>query len=315
MNWQSFKSLYELYEFGKTKFKPTLGDDAVFKYHAYQTKELLITRKEILVVDTASNSFKEAFEKRYLQTYNDCIVLLDSIDENTPQCKFEVDDIMRLKEMKTQMINGALLKIREQIIESKETRRGVSLMFFKNEKHLDGSEALERAVKKILDVKDFADDRDFQYLYVLECYEPKCIVLCENLYFLKMPEIPRENNIELWYAGGRNIDKLRYSNDRGLPIYYVCDWDYDGLDIFRLVKQKLPNIQLLTPNGGPRDIIKTEHKSRWKNLENPPLLSGLDHNLFSELQRKVIEKLIKEDCWIVEESNNLLDMIRNFNTY
>ena len=50
MNWQTFKSLYELYESGKTKFRSTLAEDAVFKYHVNQTKELLLTRKEISVI-------------------------------------------------------------------------------------------------------------------------------------------------------------------------------------------------------------------------------------------------------------------------
>ena len=207
--------------------------------------------------------------------------------------------------MKRQMDDGALKEIRQQIIDSDETRRGVSLMFFKNEKHLDSSEALERAVKNILRIESFADNRDFQYLYVLQCHKPKLIILCENLYFLKMPEKARKSDIELWYAGGRNIDKLRYAQNRDLPVYYLCDWDHDGLDIYRSVKEKIPHIELLTPNGKRSDIVKTEHKSLWRNPGTPSLLSGLSADLFTKDQRQLIEVLIKENAWIVEESNNL----------
>lgn len=307
MNWQTFKSLYELYGSGKTKFRSTLAEDAVFKYHVNQTKELLLTRKEISVI---GDNFKSTFERRYLEKFNECLIFLEALGLNTPHCKFEVEDILILRDMKFQMDAGELNEIQEQIIQSNETRRGVSLMFFKNEKHLDTREALENAVKLILNVDAFADNRDFQYLYVLHCQTPQTIVLCENLHFLKMPGKPRENQIELWYAGGRNIEKLDYADRRGLPIYYVCDWDHDGLDIFRAVKEKIPEIALLTPNGTPRDIIKTEHKSLWRNRDTPELLSNLPADLYSNEQRLLIQKLIKENSWVIEESNNLIDMVQ-----
>jgi hypothetical protein len=183
-------------------------------------------------------------------------------------------------------------------------------MFFKNEKYLDTREALEKAVKLILKVNSFADNRDFQYLYVLNCKAPQSIVLCENLHFLKMPGKPRENQIELWYAGGRNIEKLDYTDRKGLPIYYICDWDYDGLDIFRAVKEKVPEIILLNPNGIPRDIVKTGHKSLWKYRENPEALSGLNQDLYSSEQKKFIKNLITENLWVIEESNSLIEMIK-----
>jgi hypothetical protein len=307
MNWQSFKALYEIYETGKTRNRSSLTSDGIFRYHTYQTKELLFTKKEIIVKDKAS--FERTFSDRYLNKYKECLALLNSIGENTPQCRFEVDDIERLKDMKRQMENGELEEIRKQIIESNETRRGVSLMFFKNEKHLDSSEALERAVKYILKIEVFADNRDFQYLYILQCHAPKVIVLCENLYFLKMPDKARNHHIELWYAGGRNIDKLRYTKSRDLPVYYLCDWDYDGLDIYAAVKEKIPDIQLLTPNGEGRYIVETEHKSLWRHPENPSLLSDLSSELYTDVQKQLIELLIRENTWIVEESNDLIKLV------
>jgi len=308
MNWQTFKSLYELYTQHKTRNRPTLISDPVFKYHILQTKELLVTRKEITLVKPAT--FTATFQKKHLANFNVCSDLLTEIGENIPQCKFEVEDILVLDEMKRQMESGVLTNIRQQIIDAHETRRGVSLMFFKNEKHLDSSEALERAVKTILQIEVFADDRDAQYLYTLQCLDPKIIVLCENLYFLKMPEKPRKHHIELWYAGGRNIDKLKYTPKTSLPIYYLCDWDHDGLDIYKSVKTILPQITLLTPNGDAKDIAATEHKSLWRTTQTPENISGLPPDIFSGDQKKLIEKLIKDNTWIVEESNDLLKLLQ-----
>lgn len=190
-----------------------------------------------------------------------------------------------------------------------DQRGGVFLMFFKHEKHLDSSYALERAVKNILKIGNFPDHRDFQYLYTLQCDSPRAIILCENLHFLKMPERPRKNNIELWYAGGRNIEKLKYTDHRNLPIYYLCDWDYDGLDIFKSVKKILLDIRLLTPNGEKRDIVKTEHRSLWRQRESPQLLSGLPSELYSCDQKRLITDLIEQNAWIVEESNDLTTLL------
>jgi hypothetical protein len=144
---------------------------------------------------------------------------------------------------------GNLDELRQQIIASNETLRGVSLMFFKNEKYLDNKDSLIKALKTVLEVELFANEKDQQYIYKLECHNPKLIVLCENLDFLKKPVKPREYGIELWYAGGKNVEKLKYADTRGLPIFYSCDWDYDGLFIiYPLVKEKIPSINLLTPN-------------------------------------------------------------------
>jgi hypothetical protein len=137
---------------------------------------------------------------------------------------------------------------------------------------------------------------------VLECTNPKCIVLCENIDFLKRPALARANQIELWYAGGKNVTKLDYADTRGLPIYYSCDWDYDGLFIiYPLVKEKIPDIQLLTPNGVPKGIEETEHNSKW-------IIKNIDPLLLSE-QKEILNELIQNNQWIIEESNQLLNML------
>lgn len=199
------------------------------------------------------------------------------------------------------MDSGNLEPLREQIIKNEATVRVMSLMFFKNEKYLLEKKSLINAVKVLLDIKELADDKDLQYKYVLECKQPKCIVLCENIDFLKRPAIARTNNIELWYAGGLNVNKLDFSDTRGLSIYYSCDWDYHGLYvIYPLVKEKIPSIKLLTPNGIRKGIDETEHDSKWENIRNKDLGS-----LLNSKQLAILNELVKDNQWIIEESNNL----------
>ncbi|RZK26893.1 MAG: hypothetical protein EOO43_01415 [Flavobacterium sp.] len=182
-------------------------------------------------------------------------------------------------------------------------------MFFKNEKYLLGKPSLIDALKQILQVEHFSIEKDQQYIYKLECQNPRAIVLCENLDFLTKPNKPRQYGIELWYAGGKNIQKLNYSNTRGLPIFYSCDWDYDGLYIHSLIKSILVDIQLLTPNGQPKSIQQTEHKSFWRNVHDPSILSQIDASHFNSEQQELLKDLITNNQWIIEESNDLIQML------
>lgn len=135
---------------------------------------------------------------------------------------------MKIQAMKAESV---LEELRTQIIAADTSLRNISLMFFKNDKYLENKESLVEALKQILEVKEFSDEKDQQYIYKLECHDPVAIVLFENLDFLTKPNKPRKHGIELWYVGGKNVGKLDYSQTRGLPIYYSCDWYYDGLFI------------------------------------------------------------------------------------
>ena len=85
-----------------------------------------------------------------------------------------------------------------------------------------------------------------------------------------------------------------------------CDWDYHGLFIiYPLVKQIIQKIQLLTPNGSPRGIEETEHKSKWINNNR-----NID-SLLTNMQKDMLLSLITNDQWIIEESNDLIKMINS----
>jgi hypothetical protein len=301
MNWIVLKSLNEIYTEGKTSKKESLLKDPFVLHLLKNTKELRAYKNHIL----KGSGFEKLYEHKYLNEFNTFNTFLMENTLLKSQTRFEEKDIRILMSIRQQMDSGELYAVREQIIANQESVRGVSLMFFKNEKYLEEKISLVNAIKQLLKIEELSNDKDQQYLYVLQCNKPNKIVLCENLDFLKRPAAPRANNVELWYAGGKNIAKLDYVNTRDLQIYYSCDWDYDGLKIFEAVLEKIPEIKLLYPNGEHRSIEITEHKSFWQNNT----FSGLNEMAYNKDQRNLINKLIDKNQWIIEESNNLIDML------
>lgn len=300
MNWIELRALNNLYKNGEVDLNETLKGSKEIHFLINSLNKLDVTYDKIYALE----GFTEIYERDYLEKYNSYEAFLSENGLLKHQLRFEENDIKILMNIQTWKKEGTLEELRKQIIASDESVRGISLMFFKNDKYLDKRFSLIEALKKILEVKYFANEKDQQYIYKLECHNPKSIVLCENLDFLTKPEKPRQHNIELWYAGGKNVNKLDYADTRGLPIYYSCDWDYDGLFIiYPLVKEKIPTIQLLTPNGNPRGIAETEHNSEWiikdRNIDL----------LLTHAQKGILQTLIQSNKWIIEESNNLLNML------
>jgi len=303
MNWIELRALNSLYTTGEVKVNETLKQSGEINYLINSLSVLDRSHTTLFVLE----GFDKIYENDYLEKYNQYITFLTENNLLKPWIRFDEKDIQILISIKEDMDNGNLEPLREQIIKNEATVRIVSLMFFKNEKYLLGKDALINAVKILLNIEELADDKDLQYKYVLECHHPKCIVLCENIDFLKRPTLARANHVELWYAGGKNITKLDYADTRGLPIYYSCDWDYDGLFIiYPLVKEKIPSITLLTPNAAPKTIKETEHLSRWENIGDKNI--GL---LLADTQKIILNGLIQRDEWIIEEANLLLEMLED----
>lgn len=303
MNWTVLKSLHQLFLDRKTKVKHSLKEDSSF--------QLLVSNKEIIEVGKnylPGLLFDSYYKKHHLNQFPIYFDFLKT--HNLLKKRFEEEDIKTLIELQSKKQSGNLIPNREQLIEAQETVRGFSTMFFKNDKYLDKKDSLIKAINQILDIT-LVENKDQQYLYILQCKKPELIVLCENLDFLRKDKMPRENNYELWYAGGKNVPKLKYADTRGLPIFYSADWDADGLEIYELAKEKIPELQLLFPTAISKSIVDTEHSSHWKNQDKPEALSNLSSHLYSEKYKAKIKKLIETNHWIIEESNDLKKMIQN----
>jgi hypothetical protein len=300
MNWIELRALNNLYITGEVKLNNTLAKSGEINYLINSLRILDRSHNKLF----ALNGFTKIYEKDYLEKYNCYEAFLSENGLLKSQLRFDENDVKTLMNIQTWKNEGILEELRKQIIASDESLRGVSLMFFKNEKYLDNKSSLVDALKQVLEVEHFANEKDQQYIYKLECHNPKAIVLCENLDFLTKPNKPRQHGIELWYAGGKNVNKLDYADTRGLPIYYSCDWDYDGLFIiYPLVRAKISSIQLLTPNGAPKEIEETEHNSKWTIKDR-----NIDF-LLNRKQKKIVNELVKNNQWIIEESNDLLLML------
>jgi hypothetical protein len=309
MNWIELKALHELYVNKDVPRNQTLSNSDEIGFLVNSLGVLEKTSKKLIAVEGFEKVYENLYKKRF-STYHNFLTQNNLLK---PQSRFELTDCDILIKIQKGMESGDLKELREQIIAADESLKGISLMFFKNEKYLLQKPSLVDALKKILQVDHFSVEKDQQYMYKLECIQPKAIVLCENLDFLTKPNKPRKYNIELWYAGGKNIQKLGFSDTRNLPIYYSADWDYDGLLTYTWVKEKLPGIELLMPNAEPRSIKETEHESLWQNTETPALLSGLEKDTFTSQQINLVRQLMTSDQWIVEESNDLITMLKNAN--
>jgi hypothetical protein len=146
-------------------------------------------------------------------------------------------------------------------------------------------------VVKIIGIENLArDEHDQQYLYVLHCESlaPKCIVLCENDNKLRKPRL---KDVELWYAGGRNTAKLKFVPKPRLPLYYLCDWDNKGIEIYQDIKGNIfQNIELLIPQN---PYQTSDIKSSW-TVE-------IKRNLFSPQALEILDAIMPEK-WIEEEN-------------
>lgn len=303
MNWIELKALNTLYKNKEVKLNQTLTSSQEISYLINSRRKVELGHKKLSVLP----GYEEMYQRDYLHNFVIYETFLESSGLISPYLRFEESDIIILMGIQRDVENGNLEPLRQQILKSEVTVRMVSLMFFRNEKYLLGKYSLINSIKLLLGIKDLADDKDQQYKFVLECKDPRCIVLCENIDFLKRPTIARANHIELWYAGGKNIAKLAFADvqGRGLPIFYSCDWDYDGLCvIYKNVMKIIPEIKLLIPNGNPRGILQTKHDSKWGGVPEDM------EQLLSPLQMHMLSDLVRRDEWIIEESNDLLEMLR-----
>ena len=66
-------------------------------------------------------------------------------------------------------------------------------------------------------------------------------------------------------------------------------------------------IFLIIPNGTPKGIVETEHNSKWENMK----YKNIDY-LLTANQLGIITELIKRNQWIIEESNDLINMLMKF---
>lgn len=309
IQWRILKALNALYEKGKTP--STITSDGFVGY-------LMRTRRLIRLKLSNANylepcpGFMEFYEKNFKADFRNAEQFLTEAGlEHDARRSYTLDNIHTLQFIAA---NKAALQ------QSLTTLRTFSSKVFTSggSKYLETHRSLLDAVYQLLEINQFPaeDPKMLQWRFVVDCPDARIVVLCENLNFLKTPRIARENHIELWYVGGNNISNIDYIPDHKLtlPLYYSCDWDYDGLKIYERLQarftQKQKSITLLYPSPILRKPVdSSEHNSHWKYGQS---FSSLNASLYNPENTALIQELIHHDEWVEEETTDLIEMVKKY---
>lgn len=306
ITWKELKALDDIYRFKKSR--AVIQNHPYIKYLIYE-EGILDLKPDNIKVIVATDKFEAFYEKEFKKPYEESKkFLLENDIKPTANKGFTIEDIktlMLISENKTELRNNPT------------TIEDFSNEFFDISKYLKNRKSVRDAVFKILDIQRFSlDEKENQWRLVIDNKTPKAVIMCENKSYLKQPWIAKETQTKLWYVGGNNIaiiDDIDES-DLSKSIYYSCDWDLAGLQIFSRIKAKLKerktDIQLLFPNE-PHKRVSTYipyHDSHW-DWTKP--LSGIVLEDFSKKELKLVKSLIDKEEWIEEESFDIIKMIND----
>lgn len=297
LTWRDIKALYQLYHERKThaQIREHPYIDHLFSYPDKCLEYVQKGTKKVIVPTNKFNAeyAKQGFEQLFL-TYEKFLSENALLKIQSNYSEFDIRALMTMKQSES-----ILYELKNKIGRGEESRKGISNLFFKSAKYIQKDSALERAVLKIIGVQEFTQNEN-QGFYRVPCLNPKFIIICENMYFLTLT-IARQNNVELWCAGGNNIIPFENISRIDYPIYYLCDWDYDGLKIYERIANKIEciidkksSLKLITPNGKKESIVATSdyHNSQWrKDLS----FSGLNINQYSKEQKDFILELMRSN--------------------
>ncbi|MEQ3498356.1 hypothetical protein ABMY20_01205 [Tenacibaculum sp. SSH1-16] len=309
IEWRYLKGLNQLYEKKKTRLK-ILNDDFIYQV-LYRQKKLMkyqVGNHDILVPTLRYNTFYEQHFKEVFEYYN-IFFDLSGIDNNAHK-RYDKSDLESLI---------FIFNNKEKLSKNLTTEYTFSNRVFKRKgaKYLSNKPGLKKDVLKLLEIDEFPekDPRNNLWRIVVDCTNPKVIVICENIACLKVPIEYKKRGIELWYVGGNNtkplldlpLEKLTH------PVFYFCDWDYHGLKIFsrikNIFKSKKAEIGLLEPKdlNDTLPVNSPHHNSKWKREK----LSSLNEEDFTDTQIEIINNLIDNNEWVEEESMDLIALLKN----
>lgn len=189
-----------------------------------------------------------------------------------------------------------------EILKDEHSFQTILTKYFGSSKHRKADSILSEAIKIILDIDFFPEEsKNQQFLSILyPKNETRFIILCENRNRLIAQ---RHDFIEYWYAGGKNTEQLQFVPKPKFPIFYLFDWDFDGLNIYTHIKQRyFPTLTALIPDNFESLMEKQEgvknHHSKWRNNNCVQYLS--------EKERAITKVLFDTDS-IIEEQKIILD--------
>lgn len=305
ITWKELKALDDIYRLKKTR--ANIQEHPYIKY-LINDKEILDLKPDNVKVIVTTDEFEEFYEKNFKVAYNEAkLFLIENGIKPTAKKSFTLEDI------KTLML---ISENKEELKNNPTNIEDFSNEFFDISKYLKEKKSVRDAVFTILGITQFPlDTKENHWRIVVDYKNPKAIVLCENKSFLKQPWIARNTEVKMWYVGGNNIKVLDDIDEVELskPIYYSCDWDLAGLQIYSRIKTKLKDrnsdIRLLYPNE-PQKRISTYINYHYSHWDLTKTLSGLRLEDFFKKELLLINELIQSEEWIEEESTDLELMIK-----
>lgn len=304
ITWKELKALDDLYHLKKTN--ANIQEHPYIKY-LLEDKCILDRKPTNVKVIISTEAFETFYEDNFKVQYDEAknFLIENGIEPNAKK-NFTLEDVK------------TLMLIAENKVELKNNPTNIedfSNEFFDTSKYLKNKTSIRNAVFKILDITEFSlDQKENQWRIVVDYPNPKAIVLCENKSFLKQPWITKNTQVKLWYVGGNNIKIIDDIDETELakPIFYSCDWDLAGLQIYSRIKVKLESrnkdIYLLYPNE-PHKKISTYIDYHYSHWDLTKKLSSLSIDFFSKKELLLINDLIQSEKWIEEESFNLINML------
>ncbi|WP_339652691.1 hypothetical protein [uncultured Maribacter sp.] len=309
IEWRYLKGLYKLYKEERVRNK--LMGSPFIKNILYKRLHIISFKKGNMDIIEAKPRFKTYFEEELLEQYNYYADFFENSGiENSARKKYD------RYELETLMF---IYRHQEELKKNLTTIRIFSSNIFqqKDSKFLENRSGLLKEVKFLLQIEEFPDEgpKENQWRFVIDCLSPEAVLLCENLDYLKAYWKFTKENIELWYVGGNNTKKLKRLSKRylTLPIYYVCDWDYHGLQIFQgvcdILKDKgvFPKL-LVPPNPLFKPIDSGKHKSQWPRKD----FAGLDRTYYSVEAISLISDLIAQNKWVEEQTIDSIQIIKSW---
>ncbi|HEX8516874.1 MAG TPA: hypothetical protein VF868_11785 [Bacteroidia bacterium] len=309
LTWRHLKALNQLYISGRTEAK--IADNGYIKNVLMGEKKLIKYKSGNIKILESGKTYKTFYQQHFLQDFERYEnFLLEYRLETDARRRYTEEDIQTLIFIASQ---------KAELADNLSTVKTFSSNIFKGygSKYLENKPGLKDAVCKILGIIDFPekDPKNLQWRLVIDCIDPIALVLCENLDRLKDPWKAIENKIELWYVGGNNIGIIDRIDPEKLlkPLYYFCDWDYHGLSIYLRVKEKFKSksceIQLVQPNTyeSALPVDSPHHKSKWNFNKK---LSGLNTAELNQETVLLVERLIRDNKWIEEESMDLMESLK-----
>ena len=287
------------------KYLVKLNDEKILIKN-FTSDKIIIHLTDRGFIESFGNKFKitekfiEKFNADFLPEYNKCYNFLKKFGIEYLENHYTIGEIEKLMLVEEN---------RSKIITRNYSHQQILTEFFGSSKHTKIDSTLSKALKAILSIDQFLEDsKDLQYLSIL--YPKKktqYIILCENKNRLF---IPRHDYIEFWFAGGKNVGQLKYVPIPTCPIYYLFDWDFDGIGIYLGIKSKYFNeLKAFIPSNFKSLMVCQEdvkqHKSKWKAGE---YLSKLNPQ-----EKEIVEALLKEKKIIEEQSIQLSNDLLNYN--